>query len=65
VSDVELDELESTTWQLIDAKSTVYEITQKLTEKFGDKYQPINERLIMYLRYINKKGCIKFDGIKN
>jgi hypothetical protein len=64
VSDVELDELGSATWQLIDGKSSVFEITQKLTEIFGEKCQPINERLIMYLRYLNKKGWISFVGVK-
>lgn len=64
VSDIELDELGSVTWQLIDGKNTVYDIAQKLTEKFGEKCQPINERLIMYLRYLNRKGWIRFAGVK-
>lgn len=65
VSDVELDELGSATWQLIDSKSTVYDIAQKLSEQFGEKCQPINERLVMYLRYLNKKGWIRFVGVKD
>lgn len=64
VSDIELDELGSATWQLIDGKNTVYDIAQRLTENFGEKCQPINERLIMYLRYLNKKGWIRFAGVK-
>jgi len=64
VSDIELDELGSATWQLIDGKSSIHDIALKLTERFGDKCQPINDRLIMYLRYLNKKGWIRFSGIK-
>ncbi|MGE5678005.1 MAG: PqqD family protein [Pseudomonadota bacterium] len=64
VSDIELDELGSATWQLIDGKNTVYDIAQMLVGKFGEKCQPVNERLIMYLRYLNKKGWIRFTGVR-
>jgi len=60
-SDIELDELGSAVWQLIDEKNTVHDISRKLVEKFGDKCEPINDRLIMYLRHLNKKGWIAFN----
>lgn len=61
VSDVELDELGSTTWKLIDGENTVHIIAEKLVEKYGDKCQPVYDRLIMYMRYLNKKGWIAFE----
>ena len=60
-SDIELDELGTAVWQLIDGKNTVHEIGKRLVAKFGDKCEPINERLVMYLRHLNKKGWIAFD----
>ena len=61
VSDIALDELGSTIWVLIDGKATVYEIGKKLEEKFGDSCQPVYERLILYIRYLNRRGWISFE----
>lgn len=61
VSDMGLDELGSTVWQLIDGKATVYDIGKKFEDKFGDSCKPVYERLIMYVRYLNKRGWITFD----
>lgn len=61
VSDVELDELGSAVWTLIDGERSVYDIGQELLKIFGEKCEPIYDRLIMYIRYLNKKGWISFD----
>ena len=61
VSDMALDELGSTVWLLIDGKTTVYDIGKKFEEKFGDSCRPVYERLIMYIRYLNRRGWITFD----
>jgi hypothetical protein len=61
VSDVELDEIGSTTWNLIDGKKSVYDISLKLYEKYGERCNPNNNSLVMYLRYMNRKGWISFE----
>jgi hypothetical protein len=61
VSDLELDDLGSSTWKFIDGKKSVHEIAQSLLKKYGKSVEPVNERLIMYLRHLNKKGWISFD----
>lgn len=61
VSDVELDKLGSRVWLLIDGKSSVYDIGQSLLQEFGKNCDPVYERLIMYLRFLNKKGWISFE----
>ena len=61
VSDMVLDELGSKVWLLIDGKTTVYDIGKKFEDKFGSKCQPVYERLIMYIRYLNRRGWISFD----
>jgi hypothetical protein len=60
-SDVELDELGSKTWLLIDGESSVYDIGQGLLNQFGKSCEPVYDRLIMYLRYLNRKGWIAFE----
>ena len=59
-SDVELDSMGSAVWLLIDGKNNIHDIGRKLFEKFGDKCDPIYDRLILYLKYLNKKGWISF-----
>ncbi len=61
VSDMELDEIGSKVWQYIDDKRTVYDIGQELLKNFGEKMNPVYDRLIMYLRFLNRKGWISFD----
>ncbi|WP_163195187.1 PqqD family protein [Clostridium thermarum] len=61
VTDLELDALSSSAWRIIDGKKSVYEIGQCLLKQYGSYCQPINERLIMFLRYLNKKGWISFE----
>jgi hypothetical protein len=60
VSDLELDDLGSSTWRLIDGERSVHEIAQSLLKQYGKAVEPVNERLIMYLRHLNKKGWISF-----
>jgi hypothetical protein len=60
-SDVELDELGSKAWLLIDGESSVYDIGQGLLNHFGKSCEPVYDRLIMYLRYLNRKGWISFE----
>lgn len=61
VSDIELDDVGSTVWQLIDGERTVYDIGQELLSRYGESCQPVYERLIMYIRYLNRKAWIAFD----
>jgi len=60
VSDIELDNLGSKVWQLIDGEKSVYDIGQEVLYCFGDKCEPVYDRLVMYLRYLNKRGWITF-----
>ncbi|WP_243108048.1 PqqD family protein [Clostridium sp. JN-9] len=61
VSDVELDDIGSYVWKSIDGKISVYEIGERLLKEFGKKCDPVYDRLIMYLRYLNRKGWVYFD----
>jgi hypothetical protein len=61
VSDMELDKVGSKVWLLIDGESSVFDIGQRLINEFGKSCEPAYDRLIMYLRYLNKKGWICFE----
>lgn len=61
VSDMELDSLGSSAWKLIDGNNSVYGIGQSLLKKYGTSCEPVYDRLILYLRYLNKKGWISFE----
>lgn len=60
-SDVELDDVGSKVWLLIDGEKSVYDIGQGLLDEFGKSCEPVYDRLIMYLRYLNRKGWISFE----
>lgn len=61
MADVKLDIIGTKVWQLIDGEKTVYDIGQLLLDEYGEKCQPVYKRLIMYLRYLNKKKWIRFE----
>lgn len=60
ITTVELDEIGSTVWKLIDGKRTVYDIGIKLKEVYGDKAEPTYDRLNRYLRYLHQNGWIRW-----
>ncbi|HHW58119.1 MAG TPA: PqqD family protein [Clostridia bacterium] len=58
---LELDDIGSEVWNLIDGQRTVYEIGQDLKRKFGDTVEPLYERLVMFVKYLNKRRWIYFS----
>lgn len=61
VSDIELDDLGSRVWQLIDGKSSILQIGEEILKECGKTCEPVYERLTMYFRYLNKKGWVSFE----
>ncbi|CAK9330672.1 PqqD family protein [Thermoanaerobacter kivui] len=57
---LELYEIGSTVWNLIDGKRNVYEMGQKLKERFRDSVEPFYDRLIIFMRYLNRRGWGKY-----
>ena len=58
-----LDEIGSQTWLLIDGKNKVYEIIEALDNHFGEKVQPVYDRLTMFLTQLYKNGFISFKEL--
>ncbi len=61
---VTLDEIASGTWLLIDGKNKVTEIADKLAGQFGDKVQPVNDRVTQFLTQLYHNGFISFNELK-
>lgn len=57
-SDIKLDPRGSTVWLNIDGKKTVYDIAKILSDKFGDEATDSQQRTILYLRYLMRRGWI-------
>lgn len=50
VSQIHLDEMGNFIWPLIDGEKTVYEIAQLVKNQFGEKAEPLYNRLVQYMR---------------
>ncbi|MBN2029778.1 PqqD family protein [bacterium] len=57
---IHLDEFGSFVWNHCDGSQSVSEIAQKLRERFGDKVDPVYERLGGYIRLLAYHKLITF-----
>lgn len=60
---LKLDELGSAVWLSVDGKKTVDQIAKQLLKKFGDKIEPVNERLTKFLTGLYEQRLITFQEI--
>lgn len=60
---LKLDELGSAVWLSIDGRKTVDQIAKQLLKKFGDKIEPVNERLTKFLTGLYEQRLITFQEI--
>lgn len=60
---VHLDEFGSFVWLNIDGKSTVYDIAQKIKEKFGEKSEPLYERICKYFSMLENNGFVEIKKL--
>ena len=60
ISYVHLDEFGSCVWQLIDGQRNIIKIGELFLEKFGDKANPLYERLAKYFQILDSYGFIKY-----
>jgi len=48
-------------WRYIDGKRTVYDIAKLMAETYKENVDGELYRLVTYLKYISKRGWIKFN----
>lgn len=59
-SDIELDDLGSFVWQKLDGETSVYEIGQMVKKEFGEKAEPLYERLGKYMKTLHENKFIVY-----
>ena len=64
VSDIELDELCSSAWLSMDGKRSILDIARIQSEKTGDDIDEAVRRIVKFMRYIAKRGWIKFKEVQ-
>lgn len=62
VSQIHLDEMGNFIWPLMDGKRTVYEIAELVHEQFGEKAEPLYNRLVQYVRNLESYGFIQMKS---
>ena len=60
---VHLDEFDSFVWNLCNGDTQVREIGKALVEKFGEKVVPVNDRLSLFFRQMEKSKLIAFREV--
>ena len=60
ISYIHLDEMGSFVWPLIDGERNITDIGVFVKEHFGDKAEPLYERLAKYFKVLESYGFIKF-----
>ncbi len=61
ISFVHLDEMGSFVWPLIDGEIDILRIGELVKEHFGEKAEPLYERLAKYFKILESYGFVKFD----
>ena len=60
---IRLDDIGSFIWDLCDGRKTVQEIGEQLKDKFGDKVEPLYERLGAFFQNLEKNKFITFKNL--
>lgn len=62
VSHIELDEYGSFLWKELDGQRNVGQLAQRMKEQFGDKAEPLYDRLVHYMQILHNNKFILFQG---
>lgn len=59
ISYIHLDEMGSFIWPLIDGETDIIDLGEKVREHFGNKAEPLYERLSKYIKILESYGFVK------
>lgn len=62
ISYIHLDEMGSFIWPLMDGQRTVYDIAELVRDRFGDKADPLYDRLVQYMRNLESYQFIQMKS---
>jgi len=64
IRDMLFDDKCSCAWHLIDGERTIYEIAKAQSKENHDKFEEDLRSLVMFIKYISKKGWIRYKRVK-
>jgi hypothetical protein len=59
---IKLDEIGSYFWENCDGNRTVGELAEIQKKKFGEKIEPLYDRISLFLQNLEKHGFIRLEG---
>lgn len=59
ISQIHLDEMGNFVWCLIDGERSIYDIAVLVKEQFGERAEPLYERLVTYLRNLENYEFVR------
>jgi len=62
VSHIDLDEMGSFIFPLLDGKRTIGDIALLVKAEFGEKAEPLYDRLVQYMKILHNNGFIRYAG---
>lgn len=65
ISYVHLDEMGSFVWPLIDGETDLIRIGELVKEHFGEKAEPLYERLAKYFKILESYRFVTFNNVNN
>lgn len=63
--DMLLDELGSSAWLLIDGERSIFEIARIQSKKTDDEFKEDLRRLVEFIKFISKKGWVRYKKVKD
>lgn len=58
--EVKLDEFGSFVWQKIDGNKNIYEISNELKNHFGEKVEPVYDRVSRFIKHLRQQRMVKY-----
>lgn len=62
ISQIHLDEMGNFIWPLMDGTRSIQDIALLVKEKFGEKAEPLYNRLVQYMRNLESYGFIRMKN---
>lgn len=64
VSEIEMDDLSSSAWLSLDGTRSILDVARIQSEKTGDDIDQAVARIVKFMRYIAKRGWIRFKEVQ-
>ena len=63
--DMLFDEMSSQAWLLIDGERSIFEIARLQSKSTDDEFKDDLRRLVEFIKFISKKGWVRYKKVKN